>query len=175
MKFDRCGRICIDDFLFLTKRGELRNRFAGGIHSERIAIKHQLIVAADKVAVTDWTLMHARLRRDHFKAARRHPQPKWRRTQIENDLRPLLDQSAHWVDIVEWSGEILVRPDVLTNRDADFFSSEIKRRNAIGRFKVTVFVENIISRQKTFVIFTDRLASLHQNSPLPKRFSPTLL
>src|SRR5437667_8156972 len=146
MKFERLSRIRVDDFLILTKRGELRNQFAGGIHGEGIAIEHELIIAADKIAIADRPMIRARLRRDHFKAARRRAQPKWRRTQIKNDLRALVYQTAHRFDIVERSGEILVRPDVLTNRDTDFCPAEIKRCDATRRLEITVLIKNIVSR-----------------------------
>src|SRR6266568_1634565 len=78
-KFNRRGRIGIDDFLVFTKRGELRNQIAGGIHGERIAIKHQLIVAADEVAIADWLLMSSCEPRHHFVPDRWFMQTKRRR------------------------------------------------------------------------------------------------
>src|SRR6266404_1411935 len=65
-KFNRRGRIGIDDFLVFAKRGESRNQFARRIHGKRIAIEYQLIVAADKIAVTDWPLIRCCEARHHL-------------------------------------------------------------------------------------------------------------
>jgi hypothetical protein len=79
VEFNRRGRIRIDDSLILTERGELRDQFAGSIHREGIAIEHQLIVAADEIAITDWALMRSRKPRHHLVTNRRFMQAKRRR------------------------------------------------------------------------------------------------
>src|SRR6266571_3500968 len=69
-KFNRRGRIGIDDFLVFAKCRQLRDQIARTIYREGIAIKHQLIVAADQIAVADWPLMSSREPRHHFVADR---------------------------------------------------------------------------------------------------------
>ena len=46
--------------------------------------------------------------------------------------------------------EILVVPDVLANRDAELAAVEHERLDVFGRFKITVFVKNIVGRQQAF-------------------------
>src|SRR5437879_9774942 len=78
-KFDHCGRIGIYDFLVFAKCRQLRDQIARTIYREGIAIKHELIVAADQIAVTDWPLMRSRESRHHFVADRGFMQAKRRR------------------------------------------------------------------------------------------------
>ena len=75
-------------------------------------------------------------------------QGKRRGTQIDDDLGALLHQLAHRIDVVKRSRQVMFRPDVLTDRHADFFPLHFERLDAVGRLEITVLVENIVSRQK---------------------------
>src|SRR6266404_6918124 len=66
-------------------------------------------------------------------------------------------------------------PNIFTNRHADFSSLQIKRRDAAGRLKITLLVEDVISGQKRFVSLADRFASLEQSSGVAKRFAAPLV
>ena len=75
-----------------------------------------------------------------------------RRREIEDDFRAPGDQLPDWIAPVKpFRPEILVVPDVLANRDAEFVSVELKRRDGLGRLKITVLVENVVGRQQAFV------------------------
>src|SRR5438552_904289 len=63
----------------------------------------------------------------------------------------------------------MFRPNILANRHADFFAVEIERLDAGGRLKITVFVEDVVGRQKRFVRFANRLAADQQSSRVMKR------
>ena len=53
------------------ERRELRDQFSGAVESNGAAVKDQLIVSADDIAIHDRALMRAGHRRDHLTARRR--------------------------------------------------------------------------------------------------------
>src|SRR5437667_51054 len=81
--------------------------------------------------------LRARSRRDHCSAYPRLARTKARRAHVENDLCTLLHQSARRCDGVQRARQIYVRPDTLADGHSDFFSSQIKRCDAVGRLEVT--------------------------------------
>ena len=85
-------------------------------------------------------------------------QSEWRGAQVENDFGALLDQTAGRLAIVERAGKVMFGPNVLANRDTDFRPTTIERLDFVRRLKITVFVKDVISRQKLFVCDADRLA-----------------
>ena len=69
--------------------------------------------------------------------------------------------------------KILVVPDVLANRDAEFAAIELERRGAFGRFKIAVFVKNVVSRQQAFVRAPDDFPVLQNGGGIAERASGT--
>ena len=70
--------------------------------------------------------------------------------------------------------EILVVPDVLANRDAQLVSVELERRDVFGRFKIAVFVKNVVSRQQAFVRAPDDFPVLQDGGGIAERASGTV-
>jgi hypothetical protein len=158
-KFYRVDRIRIDDLLVFTKRGQLRDQIARSVYGDRISIEDELIVPTNRIAIADRPLIGARLRRDHLEPTCRRPKAKWGRAQVQNDLCPLLHQTAHRFDVVKRSRQIIVRPNIFTDGDTNFFAIELERLDATGRFEIAVLVENVVSRQKAFVRHANRFAT----------------
>ena len=53
-------------------------------------------------------------------------------------------------------------PDILANRDADFFRAEEQRRGGAAGLEVAVLVEDIVGGQQRLEGFRDRRAGLEQ-------------
>ena len=66
-------------------------------------------------------------------------------------------------------------PDVFANGDADFLAAKIERRDFARRFEVTIFIEDIVGRQKRLVRFLNRFAAFKKRSGVMKRFSGALV
>src|SRR5437867_8056582 len=66
-------------------------------------------------------------------------------------------------------------PNILANGHANFFPMYLNRLDAAGRLEITVLVEDIVSGQKRFVSFADRLASLEQSSGVAKWFAASIV
>ena len=90
--------------------------------------------------------MGAGKRSDHFAADRRLMQSKRRRAQVDDDLRALLDQTVHRLDIIKWPRQIMLRPNIFTKGHAKFFAAQIEWFDAAGRFEIAIFIENIVTR-----------------------------
>ena len=131
----------------------MRDQFAARIHRDGIAIENQLIVSADDVAITDRAPIGARERGDHLVPNRGFAQVKGRGAEIHNQFRALIDQAAHRLDVVERPRQIMFRPDVFADRDADLPPAKINGVTCARRLEVTVFIEHIVGRQKRFVRF----------------------
>src|SRR5205814_8659710 len=138
----------IVDSVCFTTRYELLEHIPSRIRREGIPVEDQLVVAAYQIAVADRTLVSACETCHHLVADRRLVQTEWRRAQIYDDLRALLHQAAHRLAIVERSRQVVFRPNVLANRDADFSSVNNKGLDALGRLKISLLVENIVSWQQ---------------------------
>src|SRR2546430_8340856 len=65
----------------------------------------------------------------------------------------------------------MFRPDILANGYSDFFPVNKKWLDALSRLKVSLFVENIVRRQKRFVGFTDWFAAFEQSRGVAKGFA----
>src|SRR5207249_4846274 len=61
-------------------------------------------------------------------------------------------------------------PNIFANRYADSFAAHIKWFDAAGRFKITIFIEDIVSRQERLMRLADRFAALKQSGGIVKRF-----
>src|SRR4051812_30416950 len=66
-------------------------------------------------------------------------------------------------------------PDIFADRDADLFAAEIQRRNRTRRLEITVFIENIIGRQKGFVCFANWLSRFEEGCSIMKWFAAALI
>ena len=98
-------------------------------------------------------------------------QSKRRRAQVDDDLSALLNQTAHWFDIVKWPRQIMFRPNIFANSHADFFAARIKRFGPTSRLEVAVFIEHIVSGQERLMGFANRFAFLEQSSGVMKRLA----
>ena len=143
----------------LAKSGKLRDQTAGRIHGDRVPVENELIVTADGVAIKDGPLVSARERRHHFITNRRFMQRERRRAQVENYVSALFDQTSSWFAVIKRAGEVMFGPNILANGDADFFPVQVERLDPRGRLEIAVLIENIVSRQKRFVRFANRLSA----------------
>src|SRR4030095_5158701 len=134
-----------------------------------VPVENQLIVSADGVAIKDRPLVGARQCRHHFVTNGWFVEREGRSAQVYDDLRALLDQTPRRLAIVKRAGEIMFRPDVFADRDADFFSIQIERLDLFRRLKITVLVEHIVSWEKRFMRFANRLTADEQGSGVVKR------
>ena len=87
-------------------------------------------------------------------------QTKWRRAQVDDDLRALLDQAAHRFDVVKRPRQIMLRPNIFAKRHANFLAAQIKWFNVAGRFKITIFVKHVVGWQERLMGFADGFAAL---------------
>ena len=94
------------------------------IHRDGVAIEDKLVVSADGVAVTDRAAIGARERGDHLATNGGLVQVEGRGAQIHDQFRALLDQAAHRLDVVKRPRQIMFRPDIFANGDADFSAAE---------------------------------------------------
>src|SRR4029077_15542509 len=99
---------------------------------------------------------------------RRFVQTKRRRAQINNDLGALLDQPSHRFDVVKRAREIMFRPDIFGNLDAEFFPPQVKWFHPAGGFKISVFIKDIVSGQERFVRRAHRLTRFKQGGCIMK-------
>src|SRR5207244_7633305 len=127
--------------------------------------------ATYEIAVADGALVSACETCHHLVADRRLVQAERRRAQIHDDLRALLHQAAHRLAIVEGSRQVVFRPNVLANRYADFFPVNKQRLDAFSWLKISLFVKDVVSRQKGFVSFANRLAAFEQSGGVAKWFA----
>ena len=113
-----------------------RDRFAAAIQRDAVAVENQFIIRADQI---DLCQRHALVARD----ALQHGQPGLflavmprRRGNVEDDFRALPDEFLDRVAAIKpFRPEILVIPDVLANREAEFAAIELKGRGAFAGSK----------------------------------------
>src|SRR5438477_4351670 len=98
-------------------------------------------------------------------------QSKRRRAQVDDDLSALLNQTAHWFDIVKWPRQIMFGPNIFANSHADFFAARIKCFGPTSRLEVAVFIEHIVSGQERLMGLANRFAFLEQSSGVMKRLA----
>ena len=95
-------------------------------------------------------------------------QTKRRRAQVNNDLRALLDEASHRFDIVKRTRKIMFGPDIFANGDAEFFPAQVKWVHPAGRFKISVFIEDIVSGQERLVRRAYRFTRFKQGGGIVK-------
>ena len=176
-----CGLWAVDFRLqirhknFLGKSFSERGDFAARIQHDAVAVKNQLVVRADEI---DLRQRHALVARH----ALEHRQPRAflavmprRRGKVKDDFRALPDEFLDRVTAIKpFRPEILVVPDVLADGDAEFAAIERKRGDAFGRFKIAVFVKNVVSREQAFVRAPDNFPVLQNGGGIAERASGTL-
>ena len=75
-------------------------------------------------------------------------QSERRRAQVHDHIGALIDQASGRLTIVKRAGEIMFRPNILANGDADFLPIEIERLDTVRRLEIAVLVENVVGRQE---------------------------
>jgi hypothetical protein len=159
---------------FLGKSFSERDDFAARIQRDAVAGENQFVVRADEID----------LRQRHALVARHalgHRQPRAflavvprRRGKVEDDFRALRDEFLDGVAAAKpFRPEILVVPDVLAKGDAEFAAIELEGRGAFGRFKITVFVKNVVSRKQALVRAPDDFSVLQNGGGVAERASGT--
>ena len=103
------------------------------------------------------------------------PKPNGDALRFRINLRALLDQRAHGLNLVKRTRQVALRPDVFADGDADLFAAEDQRHHAPRRLEVAVLVENIVGGQKRLVRFRNRRARLQEGGGIVKRLSPILV
>ncbi len=95
-----------------------------------------------------------------------------RRGNVQDHFRALRNQFLDRVAAIQpLRPEILVVPDVLANRDAEFYTVENERRDCLCRFEIAVFVKDIVGRQQTFIRAPDDFSVLQNGGGIPQRAS----
>src|SRR5436309_9720139 len=62
----------------------------------------------------------------------------------------------------------MFRPDILAYGHADFFAVNLEGLDATGWLEITIFIENILGRQKRLVRFAQRFSALEQGRGIMK-------
>src|SRR5438034_1168212 len=62
----------------------------------------------------------------------------------------------------------MFRPDILAYGHADFFAVNLEGLDATGWLEITIFIENIVGRQKRLVRFAQRFSALEQGRGIMK-------
>ena len=107
-------------------------------------------------------------RAQHLDAARGFADREWRGAEIHEQLRSLRDERIDGRGAVEPAREEFLVPNILANGDADFHPGDLDRRDGRRWFKVSVFVEYVVRRQKRLVKCPDRLPALEEGGGVVK-------
>src|SRR5438132_7147117 len=88
-----------------------------------------------------------------------------RRRQIEQAVYPRLTEFLNRVNVIAWAApEISVVPHVLADRYTDSIPAELEDRRSWGRFKVAIFIKDVVGRQQSLVVAVHDLAVAQQRS-----------
>src|SRR5438552_15437104 len=66
-------------------------------------------------------------------------------------------------------------PDIFANGDAEFFPAQVKWFHPAGRFKISVFIEDIVSGQERFVRRANRFTRFKQGGGIVKWFTAAFI
>ena len=72
-------------------------------------------------------------------------------TEINQDLGSCCDQLCGGINTIKGAREVLGRPEILADRDADSFSGHLNRRRGAAGFKVTGLVKDIIGGKQSLM------------------------
>src|SRR6202022_3141782 len=69
----------------------------------------------------------------------------------------------------------MFRPDIFANGDAEFFPPQVKWFNPASRFKISVFIEDIVSGQERFVRLAHRFTRFKKGGGIVKRLAAAFI
>src|SRR5207302_10130151 len=146
---DRLGLVGVNDEKVLGELFAARNEAARRIENQTATVEYQFVVAADQIAVNQRRTRLYRQALQHVETGLMFAQMPRRRRDVKDEPGSAFDELDRRVAAIPAiAPEIVVVPDVFADRQADFLSIELDRRVLRGRFKITVFVENVVGGQQ---------------------------
>ena len=154
----------IDHNKLFLKRGALAEQIARRVEREAVAVENQFVIAAHEVAVHDGNAVFPRHTLEHVMTVALLAQMIRRRGHVQNRLRmqlashQLMDRAA----FVELCRQIILRPNVLANRQAQALTAEADHRIGVSGLEIAVFVEYIVRGQQHLLAAGDRFPVLDE-------------
>src|SRR5262245_21008119 len=96
-------------------------------------------------------MMGTRVRGHHLTTNPEFSESKRRGAEIDDDVRPFCLEAGNQFLFVERARQIILSPDILTDRDPDFLAGDLKNLATLAWFEVAIFVEDIVCRQERLV------------------------